>query len=102
MEALINDPELETSAMDTVVARVGGTHNLKPGTFGQVIAPGKLDTSPDVFVGGWLCEIPDLPRLGDICPSRSAGWTYNGQTGHAKILTSKEYSHIGCALYANI
>jgi len=103
MEALIHDPELETNAMDTVVAGNGSrTHKLNPGTFGQVIAPGKLDTFSDVFVGGWLCEIPDLPGLGDTCASQSAGWMYNGQTGHAEILTSKEYSRIGCALYANV
>jgi hypothetical protein len=103
MEALVHDPELETNAMDTVVAGNGAaTHKLNPGTFGQVIAPGKLDTFEDVFVGGWLCEIPDLPGLGDACASQSVGWIYNGQTGHAKILTSEDYTRIGCALYASV
>ncbi|CAG5190127.1 uncharacterized protein ALTATR162_LOCUS12139 [Alternaria atra] len=103
MEALVHDPELETNAMDAVVAGNGAeTHKLNPGTFGQVIAPGKLDTFEHVFVGGWLCEIPDLPGLGDVCASQSVGWNHNGQTGHAEILTSKDYARIGCALYADV
>ncbi|RYN63905.1 hypothetical protein AA0119_g12480 [Alternaria tenuissima] len=103
MKALVHDPELETNAMDAVVAGNGAeTHKLNPGTFGQVIAPGKLDTFEHVFVGGWLCEIPDLPGLGDACASQSVGWIHNGETDHAKILTSEDYTRIGCALYAGV
>jgi hypothetical protein len=103
MEALVHDPELETNAMDTVVAGNGAaTHKLNPGTFGQVIAPGKPDTFEHVLVGGWLCETPDLPGLGDACARQSVGWVYNGQTGHAEILTSEDYTRIGCALYASV
>jgi hypothetical protein len=103
MKTLMHDPELETNAMDAVVVGNGAeTHKLNPGTYAQVIAPGKPNNFEYVFVGGWLCEIPDLPGLGDICESQSVGWIHNGQTGHAKILTSKDYTRIGCALYANV
>jgi hypothetical protein len=103
MEALEHDPDLETNAMDTVVAAKGAmTHKLNAGTLGQVLAPGNLASFENVFVGGWLCELPDLPGLGDVCPRESVGWIYNGQTGHAEILTSNNYARIGCALFANI
>lgn len=103
MNALIHDSELQTNAMDTVVVGNGAqTHKLNPGTLAQVIAPGKPDNFEHVFVGGWLCEISNLPGLGDTCASQSAGWNHNRQTGYADILTSIDYSRIGCALYASI
>jgi hypothetical protein len=103
MNALENDPMLETNAMDTLVAANGAmTHKLNPGTLGQVLAPGNLTSFENIFVGGWLCELPDLPGLGDVCARESVGWNYTGQTGHAEILTSDDYARIGCALFANI
>jgi hypothetical protein len=32
----------------------------------------------------------------------SKGWAYEGQTGHAKILTDAKYKTIGCALAKGI
>ncbi|KAJ4362620.1 hypothetical protein N0V95_001425 [Ascochyta clinopodiicola] len=103
LKALTNDAKLESNAMDTVVSSNGQmVHKLNPGSFGQVLAPGNADDFEHVFVGGWLCEIPTLPGLDGVCSSQSDGWAYNGQTGHAEILTSDNYSKIGCALHAGI
>ncbi|RAQ98597.1 Transglycosylase-like domain protein [Stemphylium lycopersici] len=103
MRILMHDPKLESNARDTVVASNGiMIHELHPGTLGQVLAPGDAGGFEHVFVGGWLCEIPSLPGLGNVCLSESDGWAYNGQTGHAEILTSDDYSRIGCALAAGI
>jgi hypothetical protein len=89
--------------MDTVVSSNGQmVHKLNPGSFGQVLAPGNADDFEHVFVGGWLCEIPSLPGLDGVCAKQSEGWAYAGQTGHAEILTSDQYSKIGCALHAGI
>lgn len=103
MKALANDAKLESNAMDTVVSSNGQmVHKLNPGSFGQVLAPGNADDFEHVFVGGWLCEIPTLAGLDGVCSTQSDGWAYNGQTGHAEILTSDNYSKIGCALHAGI
>lgn len=103
MKALTSDSKLESNAMDTVVSSNGQMiHKLNPGTYGQVLAPGDANDFEHVFVGGWLCEIPTLPGLDGVCAQQSQGWTYQGQTGHAEILTSDNYSKIGCALHAGI
>ncbi|KAJ4313296.1 hypothetical protein N0V94_007022 [Neodidymelliopsis sp. IMI 364377] len=103
LKALANDAKLESNAMDTVVSSNGQmVHKLNPGSFGQVLAPGNADDFEHVFVGGWLCEIPTLPGLDGVCSTQSDGWAYEGQTGHAEILTSDNYSKIGCALHAGI
>lgn len=103
MKALAHDEQLQSNAMNTVVSSNGQmVHKLNPGTYGQVLAPGNADDFEHVFVGGWLCEIPTLPGLDGICATQSDGWAYEGQTGHAEILTSDSYSKIGCALYAGI
>lgn len=103
LKPLANDSKLQSNAMDTVVSSNGQmVHKLNPGSFGQVLAPGNADDFEHVFVGGWLCEIPTLPGLDGVCSTQSDGWAYNGQTGHAEILTSDNYSKIGCALHAGI
>ena len=103
LKALANDAKLESNAMDTVVSSNGQmVHKLNPGSYGQVLAPGNADDFEHVFVGGWLCEIPTLPGLDGVCTTQSEGWAYEGQTGHAEILTSDNYSKIGCALHAGI
>ncbi|EOA85892.1 uncharacterized protein SETTUDRAFT_110914 [Exserohilum turcica Et28A] len=103
MKTLAYDSKLESNAMDTVESSKGAmVHKLNEGTLGQVLAPGDANHFEHVFVGGWLCEMPSLPGLGDVCQRESKGWAYNGQTGHAEILTSKEYSKIGCALSTGI
>ncbi|KAJ4398659.1 hypothetical protein N0V91_010014 [Didymella pomorum] len=103
LKPLANDAKLQSNAMDTVVSSNGQmVHKLNPGSYGQVLAPGNADDFEHVFVGGWLCEIPSLPGLDGVCSTQSDGWAYNGQTGHAEILTSDNYSKIGCALHAGI
>lgn len=105
LKSLTCDSKLEANAKDTVVSSNGQmVHKLNPGTFGQVLAPQQdnIDGFKKAFVGGWLCEMPNLPGLGNECATASNGWSYNGQTGHAEILTSPNYSKIGCANAAGI
>jgi hypothetical protein len=105
MKPLECDPKLEDNAMNVVVEGNGVMkHKLNPGTYGQVLAPGKpdLESFLHVFVGGWLCEIPTLPGLDGVCGTMSQGWSYEGQTGHAEILTSDNYSKIGCKNHEGI
>jgi hypothetical protein len=79
-------------------------HQLFEGTGGQVLAPGDAGTDgfKKVFVGGWLCEMPGLLGLNGVCNEMSKGWAYEGQTGHAEILTDPKYQYIGCALHEGI
>lgn len=103
MSKLTQDSKLEANAKDTVVSSKGQmVHKLNPGSFAQVLAPGDADNFEHVFVGGWLCEIPTLAGLDGVCTEQSKGWTYQGQTGHAEILTSTNYKSIGCALDTGI
>ena len=75
----------------------GLQHELNPGTFAQVLAPGDLSNFESVYVGGWLCEIASLPGLNGICGTATAGWDHSdGELGHAQILSSTSYSKIGC------
>lgn len=99
LKPLTNSKKLEDNAKDTVAASKGQMiHKLNTGSFGQVLAPGDEDNFEHVFVGGWLCEIPTLAGLAGVCETQSEGWTYQGQTGHAELLTSPDYTEIGCAL----
>ena len=101
LKPLIQDSKLEANAMDVVVAGNGNmVHKLNPGTFGQVLAPGEINAFKRVFVGGWLCEKPEL--LKGECQQMSEGWDYQGQDGHAKILTDDNYSKIGCNQHKGI
>lgn len=98
MSSLAKDSTLEANDLKTVQDGQGTmNHELNQGTMAQVLAPGAQDEFEKVFVGGWLCERPDLPGLNGICSTMSQGWNYNGETGHADILTSTSYSKIGCA-----
>lgn len=99
MSTLTESDTLQANALKTVQDGNGQmVHELNPGSFAQVLAPGSADEFEKVFVGGWLCERPDLSGLNGICSTMSQGWAYDGQTGHADILTSTSYSKIGCAL----
>ena len=92
---------LQKSAEHVVMYSKGQMiHHLYDGTGGQVLAPGDAGNEgfTKVFVGGWLCEMPGLPGLNGVCNEMSKGWAYEGQTGHAKILTDPQYQYIGCAL----
>lgn len=103
MKDLVEDNTLQGNADKTAVDGNGQmVHELNPGTMAQVLAPGSPDEFEKVFVGGWLCEEPDLPGLNGICSTMSQGWEYNGETGHAEILTSPSYSKIGCACEGGI
>lgn len=99
------DSTLEGNAQK-VVEKGNGVmrHELFPGTYGQVLAPGGEgdEAFEKVFVGGWLCELPKTKGLDGVCDKMSQGWSYEGQTGHAEILTNPGYKKIGCALSKGI
>jgi uncharacterized protein YkwD len=103
LKTLTKDTKLEANAVKTCTDGNGKmVHELNPGTMGQVLAPGKESDFEHVFVGGWLCEVPSTQGLGNVCDQQSKGWTYQGQTGHNKILTSTSYSKIGCGMVNGI
>jgi uncharacterized protein YkwD len=96
LKPLIQDAKLEANALDTGINGNGQmVHKLNPGTYGQVLAPGQEDEFYHCFVGGWLCERPTMPGMDGVCETASKGWYYTS-TGHADILTSAQYSKIGC------
>lgn len=96
--AFVEDSTLVANAQKTADDSVGGLkHELNPGTMAQVLAPGDASNFESVYLGGWLCELPNSPGLNGACASASGGWNHEGQTGHAEILTG-DYKKIGCAL----
>ena len=99
LKALKHSAKLEANALKCAQNGNGQmVHQLNAGTFAQVLAPGSCtENFTHVFVGGWLCEMPQMAGLDDVCAKQSEGWSYQGQTGHAEILTSPAYSEIGCA-----
>jgi len=105
LSQLACDSTLEANAQK-VVEKGNGVmrHELFPGTYGQVLAPGGegVEAFEKVYVGGWLCEMPGKKGLDGVCDKMSEGWAYEGQTGHAKILTEGDYTKIGCALHMGI
>lgn len=97
---LAQDSYLEGTALDTVTESNGVmTHKLNPKVFGQVLAPGSMSDFHRVFVGGWLCERPEL--WNGECSTASNGWSYSS-TGHVDILVNPQYTKIGCAQYNGI
>jgi hypothetical protein len=92
------DAGLEANALKTCIdGNSHMVHELNRGTHAQVLAPGDIYRDfENIFVGGWLCEKPDMKGLDGICTKMSVGWYYTS-TGHADILTSKIYTRIGCA-----
>lgn len=105
LSKLTCDSTLESNAQK-VVEKGNGVmrHELFPGTYGQVLAPGGEgdEAFEKVYVGGWLCELPKKEGLEGVCDKMSQGWSYEGQTGHAEILTNPSYTKIGCALSKGI
>jgi hypothetical protein len=97
------DPALEANAFKTCVDGHGRMiHELNPGSRAQVLAMGNMNQDfQRIFVGGWLCEKPELKGLDSICTTLSVGWAYSS-TGHADILTSRIYTKIGCATSSGI
>jgi uncharacterized protein YkwD len=103
MKELAVSSKLEGTSKDTVDSSPGRMkHKLNSGVYGQVLAEGTADNFEHVFLGGWLCERANLPGLGNACETASDGWNYQGQTGHADILTSPEYTQIGCSFATGI
>jgi hypothetical protein len=100
LKALQQSSKLQSNAQDAANSSGGQLkHKLNPGSMAQVMAPGNADNFESVFVGGWLCELPNTPGLGSsVCNEMSKGWNYAGQTGHAEILTSGKHREIGCGL----
>lgn len=95
---LTQDATLQANDQKTVNDDQGTmTHELNPGSMAQVLAPGDQNSFENVFVGGWLCEEPNASGMDGICATMSAGWDYEGQTGHAEILRNPGYTKIGCA-----
>ncbi|CAI6289943.1 unnamed protein product [Periconia digitata] len=96
--------QLQSNAQKTVNDGNGQMiHQLNPGTRAQVLAQSSPEQFENAFVGGWLCEVPNVPGLGsEVCSVWGKGWNYAGQTGHAEICSSEKYSHVGCAVYMNI
>lgn len=91
--------KLEANALNTAQESPGEgqmKHKLNPGSMGQVLAPGSADEFYHCFVGGWLCERPDMPGMDGVCATASKGWYYTS-TGHADLLISQDYKTIGCA-----
>jgi uncharacterized protein YkwD len=102
LSSLTQDSTLEANAHKTAQDGNGQmVHQLNAGSMGQVLAPGQPDDFVKVFVGGWLCEKPNMPGLDGACSALSSGWVYTS-TGHADILTSPSYSKIGCACVTGI
>jgi len=100
-EAFKKDATLVANAQRTADESVDGLiHKLFSGTSSQVLAPGDSSNFESVYVGGWLCELPNSPGLNGICATASNGWNHEGQTGHAEILMG-DYKNIGCALGGN-
>jgi hypothetical protein len=96
--AFLHDDILEANAFKTCIDSDGKmVHELHPGSYAQVLAPGDINKDfVRIFVGGWLCEMPEMKGLNGICNTMSVGWQYTS-TGHAEILTSSSYTKIGCA-----
>ena len=81
----------------------------------QVIAPGPVNDISGVsfpvdgltpfgitYVAGWLCEVPTDPEISDLCgPANNVMHFVYSDTGHHDILTSTQYTNIGCAFTAN-
>jgi uncharacterized protein YkwD len=103
LAALTQDTVLEKNAFKTCLDGRGQmVHELNPGSYAQVLAPGNMHQNFErIFVGGWLCEKPEMKGLNGACTTMSAGWYYTG-TGHADILTSKTYTKIGCGSFGGI
>jgi len=94
------DSYLESTALDTVVSSNGTQkHKLHNKVFGQVLAPGREDDFRNVFVGGWICERPEL--LPAECAVDGAGWLHIS-TGHVDNLLRSDLDKIGCAWYNGI
>jgi uncharacterized protein YkwD len=98
LSALAQDIILEANALETCVEGNGRmSHKLNPGSLAQVLAPGDINLNFEhIFVGGWLCEKPDMRGMDGVCATESSGWSHTS-TDHAAILTSANYTKIGCA-----
>jgi uncharacterized protein YkwD len=97
LPALTQNATLEANALKTCIDGKGQMiHELNPGSLAQVLAPGDIGNNFEhIFVGGWLCEKPDMAGMNGAC-ANLLGW-YHTTTGHADILTSTIYKKIGCA-----
>jgi uncharacterized protein YkwD len=97
LDPLQHDDQLEANALKTAQDGNGQmVHELNPGSFAQVLAPGQPSEFEHCFVGGWLCEKPNMDGMDGVCSTASSGWMYTS-TGHADILTNPDYKKIGCA-----
>ncbi|CAJ2514164.1 Uu.00g022830.m01.CDS01 [Anthostomella pinea] len=100
LPTLTYNAAIEASCMQTLInngknALTEASHMLSNGAMAQVLATGTWTTDgfAKAYVQEWLCEIPSLHGLSGVC-NNPAG---SSEQGHAKILTSKSYTTIGCA-----
>ena len=114
-ENLVNNA-FETGRKNGGVSMQHFTEPEHPGTWGQVIAWGFDSSTKDLgqwtpfeiaYVAGWLCEVED-PQIVDTCNAMKAVQLYtytdsegNHITGHHDLLTSDQYTTIGCAFFAD-
>lgn len=103
LSTLTPDAVLQANSFKTCVDGNGHMiHEIHPGSLAQVLAPGDINEDFErIFVGGWLCEKPNMIGMDGICATKSLGWFYN-TSGHADILTSTSYTRIGCASFRRI
>ncbi|KAG8417036.1 hypothetical protein J3459_013004 [Metarhizium acridum] len=78
--SLKHDALLEGNALETRTAQ-------------QVLCGGDLSIEDAVIT--WLCERPDLPNMTTACERFTPGWSKD-VTGHADVMSSAEYTKIGC------
>lgn len=99
--AIMNVPALSHS--DVLQANVQKTlddhpgqmvHELNPGTLAQVLAQGDCADFESALKYGWICEIPSLLPPGSCDGST---YDYGGQTEHAEIVSSTDYTQVACA-----
>lgn len=89
-------------------------HELNGNSMAQVITPGINSCSNKncdglsspfelAYLSGWLCERSSAPALAGKCPGAvaAASMSLGTETGHADILTNKDYTKIGCAFSGN-
>jgi hypothetical protein len=94
LQAIVN---AETQEMNGVLR-----HVVKPGVYGQVVAPGQASNFEAVLVSGWLCEVPSTPGLSEqLCADwkKKANFDHGDQTDHNEICTADRYKGVACANY---
>ncbi|KAF1976425.1 hypothetical protein BU23DRAFT_630268 [Bimuria novae-zelandiae CBS 107.79] len=74
LSALAYSTQLEANARQTAADGHGTVrpHLISPSR-AQVLAPGNMGNFKNIFVGGWLCERPNMTGINRICRRAGAG-----------------------------